>query len=202
MDEAERQGEELQMAIAARIRSLRLARNWSLDKLAQVTGLSKGYLSQIENCEKNPPVNTLTKIAFGLGADVLSLITGEEKRKDRPKFSLVKAGDRRKISDRYLPAEYTYESVNYRKPDRTMDAYIVTVGPEFPAEPFVHGGQELAFALDGRQEFIYDGQKTVLEPGDCICFDSNRPHFSRSLGAKSARILVVFSNPRRGEELS
>jgi transcriptional regulator with XRE-family HTH domain len=199
MDEAERRGEELQREIAARIRNLRLEKGWSLDKLSQVTGLSKSYLSQIENCEKTPPVSTLTKIAFGLAEDVITLITGKRKGGELPKFTLVKAGERQGILHRGLPSGNVYESINFRKTDRVMDAYIVTVGPDFPKEPLVHEGQEVAFALNGTQEFIYDGRAILFEKGDCICFDSDRPHMSRSLGGETAQVLVVFSNPLRAK---
>lgn len=197
MDSAEKEGQALQRAISDRIRNLRVKKNWSLDKLADVTGLSKSYLSQIENCEKNPPISTLTKIAFGLGEDVIRLITGQGRVSDRPKFSIVKSDERQPVIHRGAPSGYIYESITYKKPDRSMDAYIVTVGSELPKEPLNHEGQELVFALGGKLEFIYDGHSTLVETGDCIYFDSDRPHFSRTLEGRTAQVLVVFSNPLR-----
>lgn len=184
----------LQKAIGDRIRKLRSDKTWSLDKLSDTTGLSKSYLSQIENCEKNPPIGTLTKIAYGLGVDVVYLITGENLRAVKPtNLSHVKAGEGKPIRHRAAPFGYIYESVNYKKSDCLMDAYIVTMGPELPDDPFIHEGQEIVYALEGRFIFIYDGEEMLVEPGDCISFDSNRPHYSYSLDGKPARILVVFS---------
>jgi transcriptional regulator with XRE-family HTH domain len=100
MNDAEKEGQTLQKAITNRIRELRSKKNWSLDKLGNVTGLSKGYLSQIENCEKNPPISPLTKIAFGLGEDVFVLITREPKAARHPKFSIVRAAERKPIIHR------------------------------------------------------------------------------------------------------
>ncbi|MGD2126315.1 MAG: cupin domain-containing protein [Desulfobacteraceae bacterium] len=197
MEQAEQEGLALQKAISDRIRHLRLKKKWSLDRLSDVTGLSKSYLSQIENCEKNPPISTLTKIAFGLGEDVFTLITGAPKGSERPKFSIVRLAERQPIIHPGAPLGYTYDSITYKRPDRCMDGYVVTMGPDFPKEPFIHEGQELALALEGEHEFIYDGDATIVEPGDCLYFDSDRPHFSRSLGGRPAKILVVFSNPRR-----
>ena len=77
MDTVKHEGNRLVELIAKRIQELRLARGLTLEKLSFVTGLAKSYLSQIENCKKNPPINTLTKIAYALGEDVLTLITGE-----------------------------------------------------------------------------------------------------------------------------
>jgi transcriptional regulator with XRE-family HTH domain len=190
----------LQRAISARIRKLRLEKGWSLDTLAGMCGLSKGYLSQIENGEKNPTIGTLTKIAFGLGIDTLFLITGEHTdpaNRNTPKCSLVKAHERRPIIRKDAPAEYIYESVNYGKPDRLMNAFVVTVGSTIPEGLLAHEGQEIVYALEGRHEFHYDGETMILEPGDCLCFDADRPHFSRSLDETPARVLVVFCPFRR-----
>ena len=53
-------GEEL---IARNIHHLRKQRKITLDRLAELTGLTKGYLSKIERSEKAPPYSTLNKIA-------------------------------------------------------------------------------------------------------------------------------------------
>lgn len=195
MNDIEKELIALQKAIGDRIHNLRIDRNWSLDKLADITGLSKSYLSQIENCEKNPPIGTLTKIAYGLGVDVVFLITGENRKAAEPtSLSHVKFGKGKPIQHDAAPSGYVYESVNFKKSDRLMDAYIVTMGTELPNEPFIHEGQEIVLALEGRFIFIYDGQEVLVEPGDCLNFDSNRPHYSYSLDGKPARILVVFSS--------
>ena len=200
MNEVEQQGIALQKSISDRIRKWRLEKKWSLDKLADITGLSKSYLSQIENNEKNPPIGTLTKIAFGLGVDVIYLITGENRQATNPtKCSIVKANERRKINHKGAPPGYIYESISYNKADRVMDAYIITIGPESPKEPLLHDGQEVVYNLEGAYEFNYDGHKINVGPGDCLCFDSNRPHFSRSINGQTARILVVFSAPQKTE---
>jgi transcriptional regulator with XRE-family HTH domain len=194
MDAIEQQGHEMEQAIARRIRQRRQALGWTLDRLAQVTGLSKGYLSQIENCEKNPPISTLIKIAHGLGIDVMELIGGNAPPPENKKISLVKATARMPIFHPAAPPGSSYEAITHKKSDRLMDAYIVTVSHEWPEKPLLHPGHELAFALEGTQEFHYDGQTYLLEPGDCLYFDSDRPHMSRSVGRHPARVLVVFCN--------
>jgi transcriptional regulator with XRE-family HTH domain len=46
-------------AIIKKIRELRASRKLSLEKLAELTGLTKGYLSRIEHSDKAPPIYTL-----------------------------------------------------------------------------------------------------------------------------------------------
>jgi mannose-6-phosphate isomerase-like protein (cupin superfamily) len=74
-----------------------------------------------------------------------------------------------------------------------MEGFIVTIGFDFPPEPFVHEGQELTYVLEGTHEFVYDGKSYFLEEGDCYYFDSNRPHYARAIGEKPGKLLVVFT---------
>jgi len=197
MNEVEKEGRALEQAIARRIREMRKKLGWTLDNLARVTGLSKGYLSQIENNEKTPPIGTLTKLAFGLGINVVHLITGEPSG-DQPKRIALGRLDRR-IPINRPDASFgsVYESFAFNKPDRHMDAYVITVSPDYPPQPMVHEGQEFLLILEGEQEFYYDGRTYLLGEGDAAYFDSNRPHMGRSSGDKPGKVLVVFSNPRK-----
>ncbi|MBW1736675.1 MAG: cupin domain-containing protein [Deltaproteobacteria bacterium] len=196
MNQVEQISRELEKTIARKVRELRSAKNWSLDKLASLTGLSKSYLSQIENCEKTPTISTLTKIAYSLKVNVQTLM-GEETTTPKPvKLSIIKPSQRRTIIRNGTPMGYEYESLTHKKTDRIMDGYLLTAGFDLPEEPFVHEGQELVFMLEGTQEFIYDGQSHIVSAGDCLYFDSDRPHMSRSIGDRPARFLVVFCNPR------
>jgi len=196
MNDVERESREVEEVIAKRIRTLRLAKSWTLEKLADVTGLSKSYLSQIENREKTPTISTLIKIAHALGENVRSFWNAEDDAKKASKLSIVRADERRAI---LAPdtSGYAYESITYKKPDRLMDGYIITLGPDLPKKPMMHEGQELVFILDGRKEFIYDGQSHIVEAGDCLYFDSDRPHLGRNLDNKPVRFLAVFLNPLR-----
>ena len=191
----EAESRALELAIAKRIRKRRKRNDWTLEDLAKVTGLSKGHLSQIENGEKVPPIGTLTKIAFALGTTVSVLISGETAP---PKFSKISFGRREnRMPIRHVEAASNtrYESFGFNKPDRIMDTYVVTVGPEFPPKALVHSGQEFVYVTEGDTDFYYDGKIYPLEQGEAVYFDSDRPHMGRSRNSEPAKVLVVFCNP-------
>lgn len=54
----------------------------------------------------------------------------------------------------------------------------------------------MTLMLEGKQEFVYDGKSYIVEEGDCYLFDSSKPHYSRSIGDKPARFLVVFTTKK------
>lgn len=196
MNEPEQHAAEIFAAICNRIRLKRLENKLSLSELAKKTGFTKSYLSQIENLKREPSISTLTKIAFALGVDVFFLMTGENRHDDDGNITVLKDSERKIIPNPWGSSTSVYEPINAKKLDRSMDGYIVTVGPEFPPEPMSHEGQELAFVLEGTQEFVYDGRSYVLEKGDSFCFDSNKPHFARSLGDGPAKVLVVLTSKK------
>lgn len=179
--------------IGNRIRSLRRDRNMSLNVLAKKTGFAKSYLSEIETLKKEPPIRVISKIAFALEIDISFLLTGETRNHSTQKIAIVRKGERQSTQGPYGSRGYLYESLTYNKLDRIMDAYIITIGPALPPEPFIHEGQEVVYVLKGTQELLYDGETYFLEEGDCVCFDSDRPHYSRTVGDKSGKILVVLA---------
>jgi len=60
-----------------RIRDLRRRKDWTLEQLAREAGVSKGFLSAIENEKNHPTGKMLLKLARALGASVDYLLSGE-----------------------------------------------------------------------------------------------------------------------------
>ncbi|GBR77310.1 helix-turn-helix XRE-family transcriptional regulators [Candidatus Termititenax persephonae] len=61
--------------LAHKIKKMRKQRSLTLEKLAYENDISKGNLSDIENCRRSPSLATLVKIANGLGCKVRDLLT-------------------------------------------------------------------------------------------------------------------------------
>ena len=63
--------------IAKNIKKIRLDRKMSQERLADLSGLTKGYISKIEKSDTAPPLSTLSKIAHSLNVDI-TVLTAEE----------------------------------------------------------------------------------------------------------------------------
>lgn len=187
---------ELYSAIGRRIRDLRRRKGLSLQEVAERSGFAKSYLSQIENRKREPSLSALSQLAYVLGVDVLYLLTGEEQDPLPESLTLVRKEKRKTVDRAPGSPSYLYESITYNRPGRLLEGFIVTVGSEFPPEPFVHEGEELAYVLEGKHEFVYDGRSYILGEGDCYYFDSKKPHFARAIGRKQGKILVVFAGKK------
>ena len=65
--------------IGSNLQAIRKERNLSLEKVSQITGVSKAMFAQIERGDSTPTVTTLWKIADGLKVSFSSLITRPQK---------------------------------------------------------------------------------------------------------------------------
>ena len=60
-----------------RIKELRKARGWTVEQLAEIVGLSKSYVSEIENGKKQANQLRVQKFASAFGVHVLELLDEE-----------------------------------------------------------------------------------------------------------------------------
>ena len=62
------------MAIGARVRQVRQSRRWTLDQLAEVAGVSRRMVVNVEQGAANPSVGTLLRISDALGVGLPALV--------------------------------------------------------------------------------------------------------------------------------
>jgi transcriptional regulator with XRE-family HTH domain len=175
------------------IRKLRNKRDLTLQDLANLTGLSKPNLSQIENNFVTPPIATLLKIATALGVPIGHFF------QDSPQESNITVVRKR---DRYGVAKgphishigYQYEPLAYPMIDKNMEPFIVHM-EERAADDIVynnHRGEEFLYVLEGRLEFRCSENTVILEEGDSLYFDSIAPHGYRGIDGPAKTLVVIF----------
>lgn len=183
--------------IARNIKKIRLDHHLSQEKLAELSGLTKGYISKIEKSDKAPPFSTLNKIADALNVDVAALTAEAPEFPEDINLCIVRKGEGKKISSVNV-AGYHYEVLAHKKRGKNMEPFFIM--PAFEEEAvFCHEGEEFMYMLEGTHEFMYGDKKYVLHEGDSIYFDSNVPHTGRSIGKKRAKILAVMYSYKRNQ---
>lgn len=193
---AKRGGASVERSIGERMAALRAQRRVTLERLAQATGFTKGYLSKIENSRKVPPIGSLARIASALDADISHFFQARGEG-SRDAVSVVHRKDRQPVVRGGTAFGYDYASLAHNRRDKRMEPFLFT----FPrrvdkAALFQHDGEEFMFILSGKVEFELDGERYILEEGDSIYFDASLPHKGRALGAR-AKALVVTYSPRK-----
>jgi transcriptional regulator with XRE-family HTH domain len=183
--------------IGSKVRELRQKNHYTLQDLAGRSGLSKPFLSQIENDHAVPPVATLLKLARALNVTLSHFFEDEQTEE---KISVTRADERRRLERRPHHQEgevqYTYESLETKKIDKHMEPFLV----EFPmlgTEDMVfmsHAGEEFMYLIDGKLEFRTTDRVEILDPGDTIYFDSEISHSFRCIGERPAKAVTVIWN--------
>src|SRR5436189_559673 len=79
----------LARAIGARVRQERTERRWTLDQLAEASGLSRRMVINVEQGAVNPSVGTLLRLSDALGVGLPALV---EPPQQRP-VKVVRAGE-------------------------------------------------------------------------------------------------------------
>lgn len=187
--------------LTKRLREIRVGKKITLDRLAKLTGLSKGYLSQIENSDQPPPIYTLTRISRVLGIDIVDLFARPSVALPYEKIVVGRRDDHKVTNMSGTRYGYTYEDLAPNKRGKNMEPFIVTVGFDNPVDlttEFRHEGEEFNYVLEGTLEFFYDGRShCVLNAGDHVYFDAEKPHSAKSLGEKEAKVLIVIFSYKR-----
>ncbi|MBB6670542.1 helix-turn-helix domain-containing protein [Cohnella nanjingensis] len=159
------------LRVARNLKRIRKSRNYSLDKLSELTGVSKTMLAQIERADSNPTITVLWKIASGLRISVSDLIEEE-----RPAVTLVRAADTEAISaadGRYL----SYPLFPYGDNSR-FEIYRVVMLPGcvYEAEPHHEGVEEFVTVTRGTLRMKIGEAWYAAAVGEAIRFEADQPH--------------------------
>lgn len=182
--------------IIQRIKEIRVERSYSLDSLARNAGLSKGYLSKIENANNLPPISTLHKITEALGVDLTYLFTEEGSEGIDHSISIMRRRERKEMTIEVGRVLFKNWPLSPNKEGRNMDPYLVEIPFKNP-HIYQHEGEEFYFLLEGKVRLSYRGENYILERGDSVYFDTNVPHTGCSMGRKKAIALVIFYNYKK-----
>ncbi len=181
--------------IGSKIKELRKARNLTLQDVARETGFSPALISQIENNNVSPPIATLSKIARFF--DVKIGLFFEEEEVDC-KYEVVRKTDRRVVSRVISVAGtghgYTYEALSFRKRNKKMEPFVVTVARRPDEETlYNHEGEEFLLILRGKAEILLEDERILLDEGDAVYFDATLRHRLLSYGGEETQVLAIVT---------
>jgi transcriptional regulator with XRE-family HTH domain len=189
---AEASGSAERESVGDRLKKAREKRGFTLQELSSRTGTDVGTLKRMEENKMIPPLGELVRLSKALETRMSYFISSGV---DEP-MCLVRADQRKPVSrqsergvEKY---GYSYESLASGKANRMMEPFIVTLVPTEASETSSHDGQEFLFVLEGQMMARVGDRTEFLGPGDAIYYDSNNPHYVRSVGGKKARILAII----------
>ncbi|MCC6682561.1 MAG: cupin domain-containing protein [Phycisphaeraceae bacterium] len=176
--------------LAQRIRKLRIDRRMTLEDVCAAAGLTRSWLSKVENFRVTPSLPALAKIADTLGVHLSELLEGLD---SKPQIVVVRKDERQKVLRDEQISNITYESLAYKRTGRRMDPFLLHLPPGATrVEPLAHEGEEFLLVIKGSTDFEYGDGNYELHEGDSLYFDASVPHRLVNRSESIVQVLCVF----------
>ena len=178
-------------AVGNAIRTLRKLRQRTLKEVAADTGLSIGYLSQVERNKSSPSVKALHVISRALGVNI-TWFFGASSEQDTEQY--VVRGDARKelrfetgISDFLLSQRQNTE----------LELLWCRFEPGSSSgdDAYSHNGEEAGVVVTGEFAIMIDDTWHILKAGDSFAFPSYLPHKYMNPGRRVAEVVWAITPP-------
>lgn len=181
---------DLNGIIAGNLKQLREDRKLSLDKLSEITGVSKSMLGQIERGESNPTIATIWKIASGLRVSFTTLVNAPQ-----PDTVIVHQADIEPLAG--AGGKYRIYPIFPYEEGRRFEMYTLEIDPGGSMDSDPHGEktQEFMTVFAGRLAILTENREYCVFSGESIRFRADKPHSYHNTGDEPARISMIIYYP-------
>jgi transcriptional regulator with XRE-family HTH domain len=175
------------LLLGRKIRDLRLRRGFTVQQLAAASGLSKGFISQVENGRTSPSLATLRDLAGALNTSVAYLVVEEEQVPH-----VVRARERTRV---HVGGNTSKVEVLSAQPKRNLELLMAELPPGMSAgdKRHYHHGEECLLCIEGNVSVVCGEHRLVLETGDSCHYDGRLPHAIENCGTGIARVLIAIT---------
>lgn len=172
------------MELGTKIKAIRNRKKITIAQMCEGTGLSKGFISNVENNNTSPSINTLQAISAFLEVPLPYLLL-EKKQHMR----VVRKAERTHSTFNSLKIEHLSSKGGLR---------MMLV--EFPpgasmGEANAHEGEECHLVLEGKILAQQGEDSMIVEAGDSFSWNASVPHFAKNIGEEKAVVLIsIYSD--------
>jgi len=175
--------------LGKRVKKLSGDRGWSLEELANVSGVSRSMLSEIEREKANPTLTVTFRIARAFGLTLQELIESAEA--SASKIQVIRASDRAQVfrSDKHGEIR-TLSPLNLEK---DVEFYEVTLKPggALRSQPHFEGTREFLTVEEGSVRIESDQDTDELTKGDSGTYRADVSHAIINTGKGTALVFLV-----------
>lgn len=177
------------MMLGEKIRTKRIEKQLTLKDLAERTGVTQGFLSQVERDLTDPSITSLRRIAHALDVPIFYFLMDEEKTNP-----VVRKNERKVLQfpDSHLTFELLSPDLN-----RSIEMMKARLEPGAVTcdEPLTHPGEENILVVQGRMRIQIGEDIHILDEGDSIYYFSSIPHKIWSLGPEDLVFISAITPP-------
>lgn len=190
----EHSAETSQLSVLAdEIRHFRKKNHFSLEMLAEASGVSRSMISKIERCETVPSTVILSKLAEALGVTFSQLMAPAIERE------IVHIPAARQPVLRDDETGFQRRCISPVLPGRGIDWVLNTLPPNAETGNFVahrRGVEEYIYVLRGRMRVTIGEQRVILNQADSLYFQADASHSFLNLGKTPCDYFLVIDTSK------
>ena len=181
--------DELTVTVGENLRRHRVRRGLSMEKLAQISGVSRSMLGQIELGRSTPTIKTVWRIANALKIPFASLIAESGRSGTR----LVPFAESRTLTSQ--DGSFTSRALFPHDGERKVEFYELRLAAKSAEHADAHapGTIENLVVTQGALELTVGEDRHRLSKGDSIVFEADVPHVYENPGSTPTVMYLVMT---------
>lgn len=181
--------------IGARIKHERTARGWTLDGLAQASGLSRRAVVNVEQGAANPSVGTLLRLSDALGIGLPALVAPPEHKP----VTVTRAGEGAALWTGSRGGRGVL--VAGTQPPDVLELWDWTLSPgdRHDSEAHAEGTLELLQVCQGSVTLHVADERVTLQAGDAVSFPGDVDHGYGNDSTEDAWFSLAVFEPGVGD---
>lgn len=177
--------------VGGRVRTLRQSKGLTLDRLSEISGVSRSALSKIEKSQVSPTVEILAKVARGLDVDLCSLLSLKQEDQPVGRRAVTFQKDAKPTEN----AHYVLEAHAVDLTKKRMLPFCVTVKARALSDFDDwdrHDSEDFLYVLEGSVVLHFEWYAPLtLKAGDSVYMDSRMGHALTSASEDQAKVLWI-----------
>lgn len=165
--------------VGHKIKEIRKQQSMTLQQLSAVSGLSSGYLSNLERNVISPTIYQLQKVCSALNINITDVLTNHAENTN----PVVRANERQVFFSE--KGKVKYEMLNNGKNDIEGICITVEKGINYERTSWGHDYDEIAIITQGSLCVEMMGNEYIINEGDAIYIKKNTLHTFKNIGDKT-----------------
>ncbi len=184
--------EDIIVQISNKLKEVRKDKNITLQELADIAGVSKGMLSQVENNRTIPSLTVFLNIIKSLEIDVNDFFKDINNLPIQNKIIFKKKVQNQAFEKENAIGFHYQRLLSTTINDQHLDFVLLTLLPNAKRAMVSTDAYEFKLLLKGKVSYTIGKEIFEMEEGDTLFFDATEPHNPQNTGQEDAILLVAY----------
>lgn len=183
--------EDIIIQISNRLKDIRKEKNVTLQELAEIAGITKSMLSQVENSRSIPSLSVLLSLIKALNVDLNEFFKNINLQSNSK--VIFKKKEQYQSFEKENAAGFHYQRLfTTTFHDYHLDFVLLRLEKNAQRPLVSTDAFEFKYVLKGKIQYIIGEETFLMEEGDSLFFDAAELHNPVNAGDEDALVLVVY----------